>query len=89
MKYNKKIGKLLLNKQNCNCISTEDQYNKDMVGTSSPSINLTNNQMISHAVKNARGKKTVFGNNGPILLNYLGQIEGMPGGTSLPPKNFY
>jgi hypothetical protein len=74
---------------NCNCI--DNTYNKFVLGSDSPSTRLSNNQIISQIVNYSRGGKPQYGNfylGQPLNINYLGRIEGMPGGSGSPPSNF-
>lgn len=91
MPFNRKINNLIQKREGqCKCVSPEDQFNKETPGSSSPSIKLTKNQMTAQIIKHSRGGgRVAFGSGTPLSLNYLGQIEGMPGGTLPPPRNFY
>lgn len=75
--------------KNCHCIP--DNYNKFVIGSDSPSIQISNNMRISQLIKFYKGGKTQYGNSylgQPLNLNYLGRMEGMPGGSGKPPSNF-
>jgi hypothetical protein len=77
-------------KQNCYC-------QRDVLKNVSADPNsafLTRNQKIANAVNNNyKGGSLQFGNtylgsfNGGFGLNYLGRLEGMPGGGGTPLKN--
>ena len=74
---------------NCLCISSK--YNKLVVGSDSPSTRISNNRRISQIINYSKGGKTQYGNfylGQPLSINYLGRLEGMPGGSGSPPKNF-
>ena len=73
----------------CPCIP--DNYVKYVVGSDSPSIKVSNNVRIAQIVNYSKGGKSQFGNfylGQPLNVNYLGRIEGMPGGSGSPPTNF-
>ena len=77
-------------KLNCSCIP--DKYDKNTVGSDSPSIKISNNVRISQIVNFYKGGKTQYGNfylGQPLYINYLGRMEGMPGGSGQPPKNYF
>jgi hypothetical protein len=76
-------------KKNCLCIS--DKYDKFVTGSDSPSIQISTNMRIAQLIKFYKGGKTQYGNSylgQPLNLNYLGRMEGMPGGSGSPPSNF-
>jgi hypothetical protein len=69
----------------------QSTYNKFVVGSDSPSIQISNNMRISQLIKFYKGGKTQYGNfylGQPLNINYLGRMEGMPGGSGSPPSNF-
>jgi len=73
---------------NCSCISY--YYNKNIVGSDSSSIRISKNERLSEIVNFYKGGKTQYGNfylQQPLNINYLGRMEGMPGGSGQPPKN--
>jgi hypothetical protein len=77
------------NPKNCFCIP--DSYDKLVAGSDSPSIKISNNQRIAQIVNYSKGGKSEFGNfylGQPLNINYLGRMEGMPGGSGSPPTNF-
>ena len=44
----------------------------------------------SHVIRTSLGGSTQYGNNylgEPLNLNYLGNPQGRPGGSGMPPKN--
>lgn len=72
----------------CYCIP--DKYDKTTPGSQSPSTNLSYATRISQIIQYTRGGKTQYGNfylGQPLNVNYLGRIEGMPGGSGTPPIN--
>jgi hypothetical protein len=79
------------NSQQLTCTTCENkQYDKNMVGSDSPSIKVSNNLRISSLITSTKGGTTQFGNfylGKYPNVNYLGRIEGMPGGSGLPPLN--
>ena len=73
------------------CICIPDNYVKYVVGSDSPSTRVSNNVRIAEIVNYSKGGKSQFGNfylGQPLNVNYLGRMEGMPGGSGSPPKNF-
>ena len=73
----------------CPCIP--DNYVKYVVGSDSPSIKVSNNIRIAQIINISKGGKTQYGNfylGQPLSVNYLGRMEGMPGGSGSPPTNF-
>jgi hypothetical protein len=74
-----------------NCVCIPDNYVKYVVGSDSPSIKVSNKQRIAQIVNYSKGGKSEYGNfylGQPLNLNYLGRMEGMPGGSGKPPTNF-
>jgi hypothetical protein len=74
---------------NCSCIP--DNYNKFTTGSDSPSTRVSNSTRISQIINYSKGGKTQYGNfylGQPLNINYLGRIEGMPGGSGSRPTNF-
>ena len=66
---------------NCTYISNEIT-NKSLLKP-----NITNAQRISNYLKINRGGSTQFGNyylGEPVVFNYLGRVEGQPGGSGSP-----
>jgi hypothetical protein len=69
-----------------------DKYDKFTVGSDSPSTRVSNNIRTSQIVNYSRGGKTQYGNfylGQSLNINYLGRMEGMPGGSGKPPKNTF
>jgi hypothetical protein len=73
------------------CVCIPDNYDKSVPGSNSPSINVSNNVRISQIINYSKGGKSEYGNfylGQPLNINYLGRIQGMPGGSGKPPSNF-
>ena len=73
------------------CVCIPDNYVKYVVGSDSPSTRVSNNVRIAQIVNYSKGGRSEFGNfylGQPLNLNYLGRMEGMPGGSGSPPTNF-
>ena len=73
------------------CTYTSDIIiNKDKF-TSQPSTpNISNIQRVSQIINNSIGGSTQFGNyylGKPVVFNYLGRVEGQPGGSGTPLRN--
>jgi hypothetical protein len=76
------------NEKMCACI--ENINEKYVVGQESASIRKSHPHWVSHLCRNSLGGSTQFGNgyiNGSININYLGRVEGQPGGSGAPPRN--
>ena len=72
------------------CVCIPDKYDKNAVGSDSPSIKVSNNRRIAQVINYTKGGKTHYGNfylGQPLNINYLGRVEGMPGGSGSPPVN--
>jgi hypothetical protein len=68
----------------CDCI--QQKVNAIKTGWNDPTQ--TENTRIAQAVSNNLGGKIVWGNYGtPAPLNYLGRVEGQPGGGGKPLRN--
>jgi hypothetical protein len=67
-----------------------NKYNKFVLASDSPSTRVSNNIRTSQIIKYSRGGKTQYGNfylGQSLNINYLGKMEGMPGGSGSSPKN--
>jgi len=72
------------NNVTCNCIQPQTY----VVKTGSNDPTQTENNRITRAVTNNLGGKIMWGNFGvPAKVNYLGGIEGQPGGSLRPLRN--
>jgi hypothetical protein len=74
---------------NCACIP--DKYDKTVIGSDSASVRVSKNMRNSQIIRTSLGGTIQYGNfylNQPLQLNYLGKVEGMSGGSGMPPKNF-
>lgn len=73
------------------CFCVPDNYVKYVVGSDSPSVKVSNNVRVAQIVNYSKGGKSQYGNfylGQPLNVNYLGRMEGMPGGSGSPPTNF-
>ena len=78
------IYSIYKNANTCQCI--QQQSNNAKTGGNDPTQ--VENKRISQILSNNLGGKITWGNYGiPIALNYLGGIEGQPGGTLKPLRN--
>jgi hypothetical protein len=82
------------NVQPLNCVCVQDKFDKNLSnsGSDSASERVSNSTRLAHLVNNKRGGKTQYGNfylGQPLNVNYLGRMEGMPGGSGTPPKNIF
>jgi hypothetical protein len=74
--------------KNCYCIP--GKYDKNTPGSDSPSAKVSYATKIAQVIQSTKGGKTQYGNfylGQPLNVNYLGRVEGMPGGSGMPPKN--
>jgi len=72
----------------CYCIP--NRYDKNTPGSDSSSAKVSNATRIAQIISSKKGGKTQYGNfylGQPLNVNYLGRIEGMPGGSGKPPSN--
>lgn len=78
-----------VSEKQCNCIP--DQYNKNVPGSNSPSVKVSNAMRLSQIIRSNRGGGSLqYGNfylGQPLDINYLGRMAGMPGGSGMPPVN--
>lgn len=82
--------KIYNNYLNCTCIP--EKIDKKYPGSDSVSYRITNNARVSQLIKTSLGGSTQYGNfylGQPLQLNYLGNAQGMPGGSGMPPKNTF
>ena len=64
--------------------------NDEIISKASLKPNISNAQRISQVINNSVGGKTFFGNyylGEPVVFNYLGRVEGQPGGSGMPLRN--
>lgn len=81
-----------LSPPNQNCLCVPSKYNKFVLGSDSPSTRVSNNIRVSQIINYSKGGKIQYGNfylGQPLNINYLGRMEGMPGGGGSPPKNIF
>jgi len=72
----------------CYCVS--DKYDKNTPETDSSSAKVSYATRVAQIIQSTKGGKTQYGNfylGEPLNINYLGRIEGMPGGSGMPPVN--
>jgi len=72
----------------CYCIP--NKYDKNTPGSDSSSAKVSNATRIAQIIASRKGGNTQFGNfylGEPLYINYLGRMEGMPGGSGMPPIN--
>lgn len=78
------------NSEKINCYCIPSKFDKNTPGSDSPGSRFSYNTRISYIINNTKGGKTQFGNfylGEPLNINYLGRMEGMPGGSGMPPVN--
>lgn len=72
----------------CYCIP--EKFDKNTPGSDSASARVSYATRISQVIQTTKGGKSQYGNfylGQPLNVNYLGRIEGMPGGGGMPPIN--
>jgi hypothetical protein len=70
------------------CIT--DNYDKNNPGSGASYANKSYATQIAQIISARKGGNIQFGNfylGQPLNINYLGRIEGMPGGSGMPPIN--
>ena len=75
-----------------NCVCIPEKVNKQFPGSDSASYRISNNARISQLITTSLGGSTQYGNfylGQPLQLDYLGNAQGMPGGSETPPKNTF
>jgi len=88
--YVAQYNALFPNSSEVKCLCVQDKYDKFISGSDSPSARVSNNRRISQIVNYSKGGKIQYGNfylGQPLNVNYLGRMEGMPGGSGSPPVN--
>ena len=74
------------------CVCIPDKINKFLPGSDSVSYRIPNKMRVSQLVQTSLGGSIQYGNfylGQPLELNYLGNLQGMPGGSGMPPKNTF
>lgn len=74
------------NNKICQC-NTEELKK---ISSQSITPNISNAQRISQIIRSSVGGRTHFGNyylGEPTVFNYLGRVEGQPGGSGTPLRN--
>jgi hypothetical protein len=72
----------------CYCIP--NKYDKNTPGSDSSSSKVSYATKLAQVIQASKGGKSHYGNfylGQPLNVNYLGRVEGMPGGGGMPPKN--
>ena len=90
IKYVSAYNALFPNSEKINCICIPSKFDKNTPGSDAPGSRFSYNTRISYIINNTRGGKTQYGNfylGEPLNVNYLGRMEGMPGGSGMPPLN--
>uniref|UniRef100_A0A6C0EPY7 Uncharacterized protein n=1 Tax=viral metagenome TaxID=1070528 RepID=A0A6C0EPY7_9ZZZZ len=95
MNYNAFYNQLNANSLNQNlqpphCACIGDIYNKSVLASNSTSTNISYNTRISQIIKTRLGGSTQYGNfylGQPLQVNCFGRVQGMPGGSGMPPLN--
>jgi hypothetical protein len=78
------------NSEQLNCYCTPDKYDKNTPSPDSQSMRVSYATRIGQVIRSTKGGKTQYGNfylGEPLNVNYLGRIQGMPGGSGSPPVN--
>lgn len=72
------------------CLCILDKYDKNTPGSDSSSAKVSYATKIAQVINAKKGGSTQYGNfylGQSLNVNYLGRMEGMPGGSGMPPLN--
>lgn len=90
--YVAQLNALFPDKGNINCSDcSRNSYNKTIPGSDSGSYKAPRKIWHSHVIRTSLGGSTQYGSfylGEPLNLNYLGNPQGTPGGSGMPPRNF-
>ena len=90
IKYVASYNSLFPNSKQINCYCIPAKYDKNTLDSGSPSRKVSYFTRISQLINSTKGGKTQYGNfylGESLNINYLGRIQGMPGGSGSPPVN--
>lgn len=90
IRYIAELNALYPNTNNMKCSCIKNSYNKNIPASDSGSYKMPRNMWYSQVIHTSLGGSTQYGNvylGEPLTLNYLGNPQGMPGGSGAPPKN--
>lgn len=88
--YTAAYNALFPNSEQINCYCVPEKYDKNTPGSYSPSAQVSYATRIAQVIQSRKGGKSQYGNlylGEPLNVNYLGRIQGMPGGSGMPPVN--
>lgn len=88
--YVSNYNALFPNSKQIDCYCIPSKYDKNTPSSDSSSWRVSYNRRIAYIINNTKGGKTQYGNlylGEPLNINYLGKMEGMPGGSGMPPVN--
>lgn len=72
------------------CLCVPDKYDKNTPGSDSSSAKVSYATRLAQTIISKKGGSTQYGNfylGQSLNVNYLGRMEGMPGGSGMPPSN--
>jgi len=72
------------------CFCIPNKYDKNTPGSDSSSAKVSYATRIAQVINSKKGGNLHYGNfylGQPLNINYLGRVEGMPGGSGMPPIN--
>jgi len=78
------------NKSPISCYCVVDKYDKNTPGSDAASAKVSYATKIAQIIQYSKGGSSQYGNfylGQPLNVNYLGRIQGMPGGSGSPPVN--
>lgn len=90
--YVAQLNALNTNGNYLNCTCLPEKVDKRFPGSDSVSYRISNNAKVSQLIKTSLGGSTQYGNfylGQSLQLDYLGNAQGMPGGSGTPPKNTF
>ena len=88
-----RCGKIISYSQAVNInpnLKTCNYINNEIIKKSFLRNNVSNSQRVAQVISNSVGGSTQFGNyylGEPVVFNYLGRVEGQPGGSGTPLRN--
>jgi hypothetical protein len=89
--YIARLNILNKNTDNIKCSCIADKFDKNVPGSDSSSYKVPRKIWHSHVIRTSLGGSTQYGSfylGEPLNLNYLGNPQGRPGGSGMPPRNF-
>jgi hypothetical protein len=83
-------NQLYPNTKDINCYCIPGKFDKNTPGSDAVSAKVSYATKIAYIIRSNKGGNFQYGNfylGEPLNVNYLGRIQGMPGGSGMPPVN--